>query len=214
MPTKYYAVKHGKTPGIYTSWDDCKRQVHGYPNATYKSFTSLDLANDFMNIQTSSINDSSTSIDSLSATESFIPAMLSDKKAIAYVDGSYNSATKEYSYGIVFITNAGEFHFYEGFNDPESASMRNVAGEILGAKNAMRHAIEKGFEEIDIYHDYEGISKWCLGLWKANKPGTIKYREYYLSIKDKLKVNFIKVKGHSNDKYNDLADELAKKAIF
>ena len=78
----------------------------------------------------------------------------------------------------------------------------------------MMYAIEKGFEEIDIYHDYEGISKWCLGLWKANKPGTIKYREYYLSIKDKLKVNFIKVKGHSNDKYNDLADELAKKAIF
>lgn len=22
---KYYAVKNGYTPGIYTSWDDCKK---------------------------------------------------------------------------------------------------------------------------------------------------------------------------------------------
>ena len=28
----------------------------------------------------------------------------------------------------------------------------------------------------------------------------------------KIKINFVKVKGHSNDKYNDKADLLAKKA--
>ena len=26
-------------------------------------------------------------------------------------------------------------------------------------------------------------------------------------------VHFVKVKGHSNDKYNDMADQLAKKAL-
>ena len=85
MPTKYYAVKHGKTPGIYTTWDECKRQVHGYPNATYKSFTSLESANDFMNIQTSLVIDDSTSTNSVTASKSFVPATLSDKKAIAYI---------------------------------------------------------------------------------------------------------------------------------
>ena len=39
----------------------------------------------------------------------------------------------------------------------------------------------------------------------------MKYVEFVKDIKDKIKVNFIKVKSHSNNKYNDLADELAKK---
>ena len=41
----------------------------------------------------------------------------------------------------------------------------------------------------------------------------MKYVEFVNNIKDKIKVNFIKVKSHSNDKYNDLADMLAKKAL-
>ena len=41
----------------------------------------------------------------------------------------------------------------------------------------------------------------------------MKYVEFVKDIKDKIKVNFIKVKSHSNNKYNDLADELAKKAL-
>ena len=35
---KYYAVKIGRTPGIYLSWADCKAQVNGYPGAIYKGF--------------------------------------------------------------------------------------------------------------------------------------------------------------------------------
>ena len=35
---KFYAVKIGKTPGIYESWDACSAMVHGYPGAVYKSF--------------------------------------------------------------------------------------------------------------------------------------------------------------------------------
>ena len=34
----YYAVKQGKVPGIYRTWDACKAQVHGYPGAIYKGF--------------------------------------------------------------------------------------------------------------------------------------------------------------------------------
>ena len=32
---KYYAVRVGRTPGIYLNWDDCKRQVEGYKGAKY-----------------------------------------------------------------------------------------------------------------------------------------------------------------------------------
>lgn len=38
---KYYVVWQGKKPGIYTSWDECKEQVHGVVGAQYKAFDSL-----------------------------------------------------------------------------------------------------------------------------------------------------------------------------
>jgi len=37
---KYYVVWQGLKPGIYESWDECKKQVIGYEGAKYKSFTS------------------------------------------------------------------------------------------------------------------------------------------------------------------------------
>ena len=38
MAGKFYAVKKGRKPGIYMSWDACKAQVMGFPNARYKGF--------------------------------------------------------------------------------------------------------------------------------------------------------------------------------
>lgn len=35
---KYYVVWSGKKPGIYLSWDECKRQVMGVKGARYKSY--------------------------------------------------------------------------------------------------------------------------------------------------------------------------------
>ncbi|MEG1361186.1 MAG: RNase H family protein, partial [Lachnospiraceae bacterium] len=55
--------------------------------------------------------------------------------------------------------------------------------------------------------------KWCQDEWKATKDGTKAYKAFYDSIKDKVAVTFIKVTGHSNNKYNDIADELAKQAL-
>ena len=71
----------------------------------------------------------------------------------------------------------------------------------------------EGIKEVAIYYDYEGISAWAEGRWKTNKHGTIAYKEFYDEIKDRLKVTFVKVKGHSGDTYNDMADRLAKDAL-
>ncbi|MDP4239389.1 MAG: ribonuclease H family protein [Bacteroidota bacterium] len=35
---KFFVVWEGKEPGIYRSWEDCKRQIHGYEGAIYKGF--------------------------------------------------------------------------------------------------------------------------------------------------------------------------------
>ncbi len=41
---KYYVVWKGKNPGVYQSWDECKKQIEGFPEAVYKSFKDKDLA--------------------------------------------------------------------------------------------------------------------------------------------------------------------------
>ena len=45
---KYYAVRVGKKPGIYTTWEKCKAQVHRYPGAVFKSFVTKSEAEDFI----------------------------------------------------------------------------------------------------------------------------------------------------------------------
>ncbi|MGB1102060.1 MAG: viroplasmin family protein [Crocinitomicaceae bacterium] len=41
---KYYVVWEGHSPGIYDSWEHCQREIRGYPDAKFRSFTSLDEA--------------------------------------------------------------------------------------------------------------------------------------------------------------------------
>ena len=45
---KYYAVRVGKTPGIYFTWADCSAQVTGFKGAKYKSFQNIEEALEFM----------------------------------------------------------------------------------------------------------------------------------------------------------------------
>ena len=139
---------------------------------------------------------------------------MNDKDCVKiYVDGSYNSATKEFSYGMVVLCGDGEEKYSGKSDDKELVSMRNVAGEIEGSMCAMRYCLEHQIERLELYYDYEGIEKWCTGAWKANKEGTIAYRDFYRQACKRLEVRFCKVKGHSGDTYNDLADSLAKQAV-
>ena len=215
MAGKFYAVRVGRTPGIYNSWDDCKAQIDGFSNATYKSFKTAAEAVAFMGWGDSSdalgIKASAPVENKVSeASENNITDALEN---VAYVDGSFNVATGEFSYGVVMFHDGKEHTFSKSFSDPELASMRNVAGEIKGSEAAMEYAYKNGMKTLTIYHDYEGISKWPLRLWAANKEGTKAYQQYYDEIKKYVDIKFVKVKGHSGDKYNDLADKLAKEAL-
>lgn len=48
MASKYYAVKKGKVPGIYFNWNDCKAMVDGYQGAVYKSFKTIEEAENLL----------------------------------------------------------------------------------------------------------------------------------------------------------------------
>ena len=188
---KYYAVKNGREIGIYTDWESCRAQVEGFSGAEYKSFSKKSDAEDYLKGEQQTVFG----------------------ETVAYVDGSFNIKTGEYSFGAVIFSAEKAEEFSEKFSDSKMAEMRNVAGEIKGAEFVMRYCVEKGIKSVKIVYDYMGIEAWATGRWKTNKEGTSAYKAYYDSIKDRLSVEFLKVKGHSGDKYNDRADALAKEAL-
>ncbi len=199
MASFYYAVKIGKNPGIYETWSECKAEVTGFKGAKYKKFPTYKEALDF--------------VEDTGDFKRPEEENLKKNEIMAYVDGSFCLKTWTYSYGVVAITDKGIETFNGRENDKELAQMRNVSGEIKGAMVAMDIALEMGKEILYLYFDYEGIEQWAKGNWKTNKQGTIDYKAYYDSIKEKLRVIFIKVRAHSGVEYNELADKLAKEAL-
>lgn len=216
MAGKFYAVKRGSLTGIFHTWEECKQCVDGYPNPVYKSFQTLEEAAVFMGWADSRAlqRKVGTEEDSLAQDKALITGQaLAEDVVRIYVDGSFHSATGEFSYGMVVLKDGTEETFCRKFDDPELATMHNVAGEIKGAEAAMQYAMDEGLSQIVIFHDYEGIAKWCTGQWKTNKEGTKSYKAFYEKASLKVKIDFQKVTGHSGDKYNDMADRLAKEAL-
>ena len=202
---KYYAVYKGKSgaPKIFTSWDECRKEVIGFKGAIYKSFTSEKEAINFI-----ALNSEGKTEEKSNESEEC------EKGLFIYVDGSFAVDKGNYSYGLVAV-NDGEIIYEDKGqgSDKEAIPLRNVSGEVLGAKMAVDFAIEKGFDEVTIAYDYQGVESWALGTWKRNNKITAEYNEFMQNKMKQIKVKFKKIKGHSGHKYNDLADKLAKEAL-
>ena len=77
----------------------------------------------------------------------------------------------------------------------------------------MEMAIQKKKNVLFLHYDYAGIEYWAKGEWKRNTLLTKSYKEIYDKYKKNLEVHFVKVKAHSGDHYNEMADQLAKKSV-
>lgn len=197
--SKFYAVKVGRNPGIYNSWQECQSEVIGFKGAIYKSFTTIKEAEDFIN--------------QISEKKNISVENLNDGECLAYVDGSFKKDTGEYSFGCVLFHNEKIDKFNKKFPQSEFSTHRNVSGEVSGAVFAIKKALELQMREITIVYDYQGIESWATGMWKTNNKLTQNYKKFIDHVKGKININFVKVKGHSNDTYNDMADRLAKDAL-
>ena len=62
MAGKFYAVRVGRVPGIYLSWDECKKNVDGFSAPVYKSFKTRAEAEAFMKNTAGSVGNRSSTI--------------------------------------------------------------------------------------------------------------------------------------------------------
>lgn len=131
-----------------------------------------------------------------------------------YVDGSYNKSTGYYGWGYVVVEDGIITDSYSG-SDKVANEIWSVAGELTATMNAIGHAYERNNLNITIVYDYIGIEKWANSEWKAKNKWTIQYKSFVAKYRKLgMTINFRKVKGHSGNEFNDMADRLANSACY
>lgn len=85
----------------------------------------------------------------------------------------------------------------------------SVEAEIRGAMHAIKYAIMEDFTEICLRYDYIGIFEYLVSIPSTDIAK--EYQEFFRKIvnNNEIEIYFKKVKAHSLDEYNELADYLA-----
>lgn len=209
---KVYAVRRGRKTGILSTWAECQESVTGYPGAVFKSFSTKQEAQAYLDGE---VCDPERENELEAGEILHLPTIpQSEDTLTAYVDGSFHQGSGIYAFGCVFILPDGrEYTYYGNGREPESAAMRNVAGEMLGAMYAVQFAKKNHFQYVDICYDYAGIEQWPTGGWKCNKERTAQYARFMQSQSGCITIRYHKVAAHTNVKYNELADQAAKRGL-
>ena len=217
---KFYAVKKGVKPGIYESWEECKKNIEGISNALYKGFTRLEEANSYLEEDRQkviTIKDNSKENDNREKLVSEkIAEYLDEGRVVAFTDGGFDSDSKIAGYGVYILqpNDLKAVEISEVVLTKKFENSNNITPEVMAVKNAFDWAVSNNYDKIAIFHDYSGIGKWGRKEWKA-KSGIAKwFVEKVDSIyTDILDIKYIWVPGHSNITYNEEADRLATEAI-
>ena len=147
----YYTVWNGVTPGIYSTWLECKAQVDGYEGAIYKSFPTLELAQKAYSESPWLYVGKNAEKKSTKVNINDIPEIEKDSLCVdAACSG--NPGLMEYR-GVYTKTNEEVFHL-----GPYEQGTNNI-GEFLALVHGLALLKQKGYK-IPIYSDSRNAIKW------------------------------------------------------
>lgn len=208
---KFYAVKVGRKPGVYKRWEDVQKEILNYPGAIYRGFQTFEEAWHFLE---SPISNETEPNHFNHLEHSKIENLGKAGFATAYTDGSFDEKTQTYSYGVVILWKRKMIQISRRFYNSENAPLRNVAGELEGAKRAIQFAVSNKIKNLTLFYDYEGVASWADQKWRTNTNLTTGYQKFVEVAREHIAINFSWVKGHSGNYYNEMVDQLAKTATF
>jgi ribonuclease HI len=232
MP-KYYAVRIGRSPGIYLKWQECQQQTNGFSNAKFKSFTRrIDAESYLKGGQTQSKSTKTrVSIKDKKALKSkeLIEKIENIKKThpqwtVAYTDGaSKNNGHSNATAGIgVYFSDNDDRNICAPFLDPPLTNQRSELKAIDRAietvycsneslcKDHYLVIVTDSMYSIDVLTRYR--YKWQSNGWKTVSGEQVKNIDIIRPIIDKLdkfNVKFLHSPGHSLVYGNQMADQFA-----
>ncbi|MCR5030358.1 MAG: ribonuclease HI [Selenomonadaceae bacterium] len=223
---KVYAVKRGRKAGLFTSWDDCKAQVDGFPGAIYKGFPSRQEAEAWLfdAPETISLFDDEKDKPLSRPRASLVGAGHDNAKEeppgdyIVYTDGScLRNPDGPGGYAAVIVdTQNGSIRELSG----GEASTTNNRMELRAGIEALR-ALPDG-ATVDFYTDSQymknAFTKYWLRNWKRNgwKTATgepVKNQDLWRALDEAFSLRTVRfhwVKGHAGNRWNERCDELAR----
>lgn len=209
MGKKVYAIQEGFNPNtnekieniIVDTWAECLKYVKGVKGAKYKSFEDVNSAKQYLSEGSKLLK---------KGQDSYPEDCLH-----IYVDGSYNTNTERYSYGVVAVrNNVVEYIDSDSSKDSSKSNIRQIAGELEAAIKGVEYALRIGDKKVVILHDYEGVSHHATGFWERREPSSV---EYYNKMHEMfgrgIEVIFVKVDSHTGDLFNELVDEKCKEKL-
>ena len=147
---KYYVVWKGRSPGIYTTWEECSAQVTGYAGAEYKAFDSREPAESAYRGKYADYKSQAAPRPTRAAKPGFEQPVLPSYAVDAACAG--NPGPLEYR---CVHTDSGEIVFSEG---PYARGTNNV-GEFLAIVHALMLFTKQG-DGLPIYSDSKTAMAW------------------------------------------------------
>ena len=140
------------------------------------------------------------------------------KDVIIYTDGACSGNPGPGGWGTILIYKDIKKEISGGYTNTTNNIMEMTA-VIEGLKLLKEPCNVKIYSDsayvVNAFNE-QWIEGWIQKNWQNSKKEPVKNKELWLELLDLIKnhnVEFYKVKGHSDNEYNNRCDELARKAI-
>lgn len=161
MKQKFYVVWQGSETGIFTSWEECQPKVIGQVGAKYKSFKTMEEANEAFSMGYEAYRAAHpTEKESDKTLSSTTPAPAINDSIAVDAACSGNPGAMEYR-GVYLKTGKEIFHFGPVWGT-------NNIGEFLAIVHGLALLKQKGLNTMPIYSDSRNAQMWV----KAKKCKT------------------------------------------
>lgn len=205
--SKFYAVRRGRKTGIFHSWNQCNKQVHGYSNAEHKSFKTLEEANAYLNGR--NVNPAPKKKAEKCKTskqyrleqrqKELLEKISSGKYYVIYLDGKcrpsstdvkvHSSDKSAWAYLIEWRDSSGQKH--QDYDGSAQYGASRYLMSLVALNNAMEELTNLGFQEkhlLFVSHStyvIDPFGKGWLAKWKQKgwkkAEGKLKHKGLWIN---------------------------------
>ena len=213
MKQKFYAVKVGKTPGIYNSWSDCEKEVKGFNGAKFKSFATRNEALSWLDGK-----DFSTETNRIEKSNADSNIETTETNFLIYTDGSClkNPGGAGGWAAIVTDTHTGEIKELTGGEKATTNNRMELSAALFALSSIKKPStitLVTDSEYLKNAFTKNWLKNWQKRNWKTATGADVKNRDLWEKLSfevNRHKIYFSWVKGHAGNPQNERCDFLAK----